>query len=73
MAKENTTLPDQELRLRVLDMAVSLAHCQHNSKLTDDAEKNSKVENVILQDTLRNAKRLWKFVKEDPLAEKEES
>ena len=72
MPKETNTT-ELELRLRVLDLACSIAHSQHSSKQTDDVKKNAEIENTVLQDTLRNAKRLWKFVKVDPLAEKEET
>lgn len=72
MANPNTTMNEQEIRLRVLSLAIDIAHTQHQSKFGEDAKANASVENTIDRDTIRNAKRLWKFVKSDPLAEKDE-
>lgn len=71
---ESTQLVEQNQRLEVLRIAADLAQSQNSSKysfLTEEEAK--KVENTIDRDTIRNAKKLWKFVKVDPLAEKEES
>ena len=73
MAKETNTSNEHELRLRVLELACTIAHSQNSSKLTGDEKKDAEVENTVINDTLRNAKKLWKFVKVDPLAEKEPS
>jgi hypothetical protein len=71
MAKDIENKTEQELRLECLQLAQSIAYAQ--AATISDEDKKAQSEVNLIQDTLRNAKRLWKFVKVDPVAEKEES
>ena len=61
MAKENMT--EQELRLEALKLALQTASIE--GVLAKDARADAEV--------VRFAKRYWKFIKNDPIAEKDES
>jgi hypothetical protein len=55
------------LRLEVLKLAIDIADRQHLSKEEEAVRASGvtpieNVTNTILQDTLRNAKKLWKFI-----------
>lgn len=61
---------DQKQKLEVLGIALLIAQSQHDTKLESlptptDKTRAEKVENTLLQDTIRNAKKLWKFVNSD--------
>jgi hypothetical protein len=62
MAKDNeNALNDQELRLEVLELALTTVTNQEISKDTN-----------LAAEVVRAGKRYWKFVKNDPLADKAE-
>jgi len=61
MSKENA-LNDQELRLETLELALNTVN---GVELAKDANVGAEV--------VRVAKRYWKFIKNDPLAEKDET
>jgi single-stranded DNA-specific DHH superfamily exonuclease len=66
---EEIMCTEQAQRLEVLRLANDIAMSQNSVKYNGLIDEETKlVQNTVLQDTLRNAKKLWKFVKIDPLA-----
>jgi hypothetical protein len=70
---ESDKIDQQTQRIEVLSLAHEIATSQHSSKLgLTQNDASSEVENTVLQDTLRNAKRLWKFVEAGETTTKDE-